>query len=124
VIGSVVECFGFVTTIIVVAWVCDWRTFFDDGGVDTEESRRGRSAAKKRVMKRECGGEEGRRRNRVHCSPFVFTFFGSTFKAVKEDECVVWGYLLNFQNQKSFNCFFVKLRFLFFDVKLLKSFGS
>jgi hypothetical protein len=68
VIGSVVECFGFVTTIIVVAWVCDWRTFFDDGGVDTEESRRGRSAAKKRVMKRECGGEEGRRRNRVHFS--------------------------------------------------------
>lgn len=73
-IGSVVEFFRFVTTIIVVAWVCDRSTFFDDCGVDTEEERRGRSAAKKRVVKRECGGDEGRRRNRVHCSVFVFYF--------------------------------------------------
>lgn len=30
-----------------------------------------------------------------------FTFFASTFKAVKEYECVVWGYLLNYENQNS-----------------------
>lgn len=65
-------------------------------------------------MKRECG-DEGRRRNRVHCSALVFSFFGSTFKAVKDDECVVWGYLLNFEIEKINKlCIFVKVRVLYF----------
>lgn len=115
-IGSTVEFLRLATTttVIVVAWVSDRRTFFDDGGVDLEETRRGRSAAKRRVVKRECG-DEGRRRNRVHCSALVFTFFGSTFKAVKDDECVEWGYLLNFEIEKINKlCIFVKVRVLYF----------
>lgn len=99
-IGSSVECFRFarrkcgLRTAIVVAWITDRRTFFDDGGVDTEEKTRGRLAAKKRMKKRgfrrKCGDEGRRRRNRVHSSAFFFFTFFSLYKM----SVCVWGYLL------------------------------
>lgn len=69
------------------------RKFFNDGGIDTEEKMRGRSAAKKRVTEREGRDEGGRRRNRVHCS-VSFAFY-VTLEYVKQEECV-WGLFINF----------------------------
>lgn len=68
-VGSSVEFLRFARRkVIVLAWVSDGRSFFDDGGVDTEETARGRWAGKKKRGCRREGGDEGRGRKRVHCS--------------------------------------------------------